>query len=229
MSHRQAAQLAIGAVWAAALAIVATSAPVGLAQPAGSATAAVQDVNGGLIGTATFTPVDGGVQINARFQGLTPGQHGIHVHTNGACDPPDFMSAGGHFNPTNKQHGLENPQGAHVGDLPNLDVGANGSATFSGLLMESTFDASPTSLLKPGGTSLVIHADPDDEVTDPAGNSGARIACGLIVASAQAAAPAELPRRLPTTGGAADVQSLLGGLGAVLVASGVWLRRRHRR
>jgi Cu-Zn family superoxide dismutase len=209
-----------------ALALAFGSGPAA-AQGAAAATAEVRDANGRLIGTATFTPASGGVQISAHLEGLPAGQHGIHVHTTGACDPPDFMTAGGHFNPTNKQHGLDNPEGPHVGDLPNLTVPGTGTADFRGMLMGASLGSGDTSLLKPGGTALVIHADRDDEMTDPAGNSGPRIACGLIVAGAQAGA-AQVPSALPRTGDLGNVADVAGPLGALLLAAGFVLRRVRR-
>jgi Cu-Zn family superoxide dismutase len=132
-------------------------------------------------GTAMLTQTDGGVKVSVRVTGLKPGNHGIHFHETGACQVPDFESAGGHFNPFSKHHGLENPQGPHAGDLPNLQVGADGSGTteFVTKLVTLVKDQ-PNSLLKAGGTALVIHADPDDQKSDPSGNSGSRIACGVI-------------------------------------------------
>ncbi len=197
------------------------------AQGTAAASTQVRDATGRVVGTATFTPTAGGVQLTARFEGLPPGQHGIHVHTTGVCDPPDFMTAGGHFNPTGKQHGLNNPQGAHMGDLPNLEVAANGSATFNGVLRGASLVSGDTSLLKADGTALVIHQDMDDQMTDPAGNSGPRIACGLIAAGAQAGA-AQVPSALPRTGELGGLNGLIGVLGALLLAGGVALRRTRR-
>ena len=112
---------------------------------------------------------------------LSPGVHAIHVHEAGRCDAPDFKAAGGHFNPENKKHGIENPEGHHAGDLPNLTVGANGKGTFKTTIPGVTLAGdSATSLLKVGGTSVVIHEKADDMKTDPAGNAGARLACGVI-------------------------------------------------
>jgi Cu-Zn family superoxide dismutase len=198
------------------------------AQGVTAASAQVRDANGALIGTATFAPGGDGVTVTARFQGLPPGPHGIHVHMTGACDPPDFMSAGAHFNPANKQHGLENPLGAHVGDLPNLEVTADGSASFSGVLHGASLGSGNTSVLKSGGTALVIHADMDDEMTDPSGNSGARIACGVIVAGAQGGGGAvQLPSALPRTGGLDGFGLLAGAVGGVALLGGLALRRRR--
>ena len=147
------------------------------AQP--SATAEVKDASGKVLGAAIFTQVADGVQVSARFQGLPPGPHGIHVHAAGQCEPP-FASAGGHFNPTGHKHGLRNPEGAHAGDLPNLMVAADGTGSISALARGATLSAGPASLFDADGSALVIHANADDDVTDPAGNSGDRIACGVI-------------------------------------------------
>ncbi len=132
-----------------------------------------KDAQGKLVGTATLRDVPGGVAIAARVSGLKPGAHGFHIHAVGKCEPPAFASAGGHFNPGNKKHGHKNPEGAHAGDLPNLTVGADGAGH-----LEAT--AAGVTLKDIAGLALVVHADPDDEKTDPTGNSGARVACGVI-------------------------------------------------
>ena len=150
----------------------------GMARPAAKAT--LRDTQGKDVGTATFKPTKGGVQIAISVAGLSPGKHGFHVHGAGRCEPPDFKSAGPHFNPTGKQHGHKNPQGAHAGDLPNLTVGKNGKGKATFTAKGVTLGEGTGSLFSTDGTSLVIHADPDDEKTDPAGSSGARIACGVI-------------------------------------------------
>ena len=136
---------------------------------------------GEMVGTATFTQESGGVHLQGKFLGLPPGQHGIHVHAVGKCDAPDFMSAGGHFNPTSKQHGLNNPQGAHAGDMPNLTIGSDGTGTVDAMLKDVSLASGTGSLFGPDGTALVIHANPDDLKSDPAGNAGGRVACGVIV------------------------------------------------
>jgi Cu-Zn family superoxide dismutase len=145
-----------------------------------AATAALKDAAGKDVGTATFTPTSGGVAVSLKVSGLKPGKHGFHVHAVGACDAPDFKTSGGHFNPTGKKHGLASPEGHHGGDLPNLVVGADGRGEASGTLTGLSLDEGDASLFHAGGTAVVIHADEDDEKSDPGGNSGARVACGVI-------------------------------------------------
>jgi len=150
-----------------------------LAAPAAVAT--LKDPAGKTIGRATFEPDAGGLRLSVRVEGLKPGRHGIHLHAVGACAGPDFKTAGGHLNPAGKQHGLENPAGHHAGDLPNLEVGADGIAQASLALAGVTVGEGDAALFHAGGTSVVIHADPDDGKTDPSGGSGARVACGVVV------------------------------------------------
>ena len=149
--------------------------------PAGGMDVQIADATGRQVGVARLTESGDGVQIEVRVAGLTPGEHGIHVHAAGRCEAPAFESAGPHFSATPKQHGTQNPQGPHTGDLPNLTVGADGTGTgtftVSGVQLHGT---GANGLMQTGGTSLVIHADRDDMLTDPSGNSGARIACGVI-------------------------------------------------
>jgi len=151
-------------------------------QPAATtATAELRNPQGQPVGTATLTEVAGGVRIVVEARGLPPGEKGVHIHAVGKCDPPDFMSAGAHFNPDGKKHGLQNPEGPHAGDLPNITITAAGTGRLETTNNRITLGPGPTSLFDADGSALVIHAAPDDMKTDPTGNSGARIACGVIV------------------------------------------------
>ncbi|HET8577524.1 MAG TPA: superoxide dismutase family protein [Methylomirabilota bacterium] len=146
-----------------------------------SAEATLKDKDGKQVAYAVLIDTAGGVRIALTGYRLPPGEHGLHLHEAGKCDPPDFTTAGGHFNPTGKQHGRLNPAGPHAGDLPNLKVAPSGEGGVELTTRAVTLGPGPTSLLGPNGTSLVVHASADDEKTDPSGNSGARIACGVIV------------------------------------------------
>jgi superoxide dismutase, Cu-Zn family len=138
------------------------------------------NAQGQKIGTARLTQTRSGVRINVSVSQHPPGTHAFHVHTVGKCEVPDFKSAGGHFNPAGKQHGKDNPLGPHAGDMNNFEVKADGTAKFSTLNRAVTLGEGPNSLFHEGGTSLVIHEKADDYKTDPAGNAGNRIACGVI-------------------------------------------------
>lgn len=133
-------------------------------------------------GRATFRRVKQGVELKLSLKNLPFGEHGVHVHQNAVCEGPDFKTAGGHYNPGGKQHGYENPLGHHAGDLPkSVSVGEdhNGSASF--LLTDVSLDPSAAnSLFAHGGTSVIVHEKADDMKTDPSGNSGNRIACGVV-------------------------------------------------
>jgi Cu-Zn family superoxide dismutase len=147
------------------------------------ASAVLKNTSGETIGWARFTEDAGGtVHVNVHVKGLTSGEHGIHIHAIGACTPT-FAAAGGHHNPLGHQHGLENPLGPHAGDLPVLVVNTAGVGHLDDVTFHATLSASPTSILDTNGSSLIIHADPDDHHTDPTGNSGARIVCGVIEAN----------------------------------------------
>ena len=150
-------------------------------QAAKKAKADLLNAKGAPVGTAVFTQKANGVQLDLKVSGLTPGLHGFHIHNVGRCEAPDFASAGPHFNPEGKQHGWDNPMGHHLGDLQNLNVSADGKAQVRVLVPGVTLEEGPNSLFHEGGTALVIHAKPDDGKTDPAGNAGARIACGVIM------------------------------------------------
>jgi len=150
-------------------------------QAAKKAKADLLNAKGAPVGSAVFTERRGGVELNLKVSDLTPGLHGFHIHNVGRCQAPDFASAGPHFNPEHKQHGWDNPMGHHAGDLQNLEVGPDGKAHVSVLVPGATLGEGPNSLFHEGGTALVIHAKPDDGKTDPAGNAGARVACGVIM------------------------------------------------
>lgn len=150
-----------------------------------SATAELRDAGGRKVATARLTEVSGGVRIVIDAAGLPPGPKGVHVHEVGDCAPPAFQSAGGHFNPQRRQHGVLNPQGPHAGDLPNITIAADGTGRLETLTGRITLQPGPSSVFDVDGSTIVIHAGPDDFRTDPAGNSGARIACGIIVKQAQ--------------------------------------------
>jgi Cu-Zn family superoxide dismutase len=151
-------------------------------EPAGGAPMPLVDPAGETIGSVRAWQTAGGVSFHVEASGLPHGIHGIHVHSVGRCDPPDFTSAGPHWNPANRKHGLNNPAGPHAGDLPNVEVAANGvlsaTVTLAGASLTGTGPAG--ALLDADGAALVIHAAADDYVTDPSGNSGARIACAVI-------------------------------------------------
>jgi superoxide dismutase, Cu-Zn family len=150
-------------------------------QGGGSEMVTLRDADGRTVGSALLAPATGGVRVVVQVAGLAPGAHGAHVHRDGVCTPPDFASAGPHFDPGGREHGTENPRGPHAGDLPNLVVQPDGRGVLSTIARGVTLTPGrENSLRKPGGTALVIHAGPDDQRTDPAGNSGARIVCGAI-------------------------------------------------
>ena len=135
---------------------------------------------GDRVGLATLSDSGGILQLGLSASDLTPGPHGLHFHAQGTCTPPDFASAGPHFNPEHRQHGRLNPEGPHLGDLPNLVAGPDGSADTSFAVPSELAAPGPHSLLQPGGTAIVIHAKADDERTDPSGDSGDRVACAVI-------------------------------------------------
>jgi Cu-Zn family superoxide dismutase len=127
-------------------------------------------------GRATVTEVEGGLRYTIEVEGLPAGTHGAHVHTVGRCDAPDFASAGGHWNPTAAKHGSMNPAGPHEGDLPNLIIGTDGRGTLGATVAGGTL----AGLLDADGAAMMVHAGADDLMTDPSGNSGGRIACGVF-------------------------------------------------
>jgi superoxide dismutase, Cu-Zn family len=141
----------------------------------------LKDAKGNSVGSAVIADQAKGVVLDLHLHGLPPGEHAIHFHQSAHCDLPDFQTAGGHNNPDSKKHGFDNPQGHHAGDMTNFKVGDDGKAEVKLEDKDVTVSPGPHSLLNFGGSSVIIHAKPDDYKTDPSGNSGDRIACGVIV------------------------------------------------
>jgi Cu-Zn family superoxide dismutase len=146
--------------------------------PQATASATIRDTAGKTVGTATFVDTYAGLLVSGDVSDLGIGAHGIHIHTVGKCEPP-FTSAGGHFNPTGKQHGFRASKGNHLGDMPNIVTPPAGPYHFEVVLPGVTLKGQ-NALLDADGAAIVVHAARDDYVTDPAGNSGGRIACGVI-------------------------------------------------
>lgn len=155
-----------------------TAAPATAAPAGGGITVSMISAGGAELGTLTLAEAGGNITVNGTLRGLPPGEHGIHLHMVGQCAPP-FESAGGHWNPASKQHGTQNPQGPHAGDMNNITVGPDSTVT-----VNVTSAAGPlrgaNGLIDADGAAVVLHAKADDYKTDPSGNSGARIACGAV-------------------------------------------------
>lgn len=164
--------------------ILGLTAGVAAAGGATQAGARIIDGAGQTIGWAQLTEdAAGQLHLNVHVSGLTVGRHGIHLHAIGQCIGPTFASAGGHHNPLGAEHGLDNPAGAHAGDLPNLVVNVAGRGHLDAVSHRATLSSGPVSLLDADGSAIVIHAFEDDQVTNPTGNSGPRVACGVIEAT----------------------------------------------
>ncbi len=164
---------------AAARVVAAPPEPDGSLKPERQIAAKVIDANGGDKGTATIAVAGGVMRLLVDVREMPPGTHGIHIHAVGRCDAPGFETAGGHWNPTARMHGMNNPQGKHAGDFKNLVVGKDGKGSLS-----ADVPGDFAALMDSDGAAVVIHAAADDYRTDPSGNSGARIACGVFAAPA---------------------------------------------
>ncbi len=145
------------------------------------ANAGFVDKDGRILGTASFRETTLGVRVEVNVRDVLPGKHGMHIHAAGKCDPPDFMTAGGHFNPNTKTHGVAGSVSSHAGDVPQIVVGSDGRGSLTFVAPHLSLNRAASNGLAFGaGTAIVIHANSDDEQTDPAGNSGTRIACGIV-------------------------------------------------
>ena len=167
---------AAGAAWAQQ-----TATP----QQGPAATGEIIDTKGEVIGTVDANQLAYGLQVVAAAENLPPGVHAFHIHETGRCDTPDFQSAGGHFNPTGMSHGFQDPQGPHAGDLPNVYVGEDGILAVEYVTDRMSLTDGEAAILDDDGAALVIHAQADDYATDPAGDAGNRIACGVIAPAGQ--------------------------------------------
>ncbi|MBX9815050.1 MAG: superoxide dismutase [Proteobacteria bacterium SG_bin5] len=162
---------------ATALGLTLSAAAFAARKPAPEvATAILRAPDGKQVGRATAREVKQGLRVTVDVRGLPEGQHGAHIHTVGQCDAPDFATAGGHWNPLGTKHGSMNPAGPHEGDLPNLLIGKDARGTIGAVIPKATL----AGLLDADGAALVVHAGRDDLMTDPSGNSGGRVACGVF-------------------------------------------------
>ncbi len=141
--------------------------------------AEVRDARGVTLGSLAVTEGEGGVSLSGMLHGVAPGEHAIHIHTAGSCEGPDFASAGDHWNPENREHGTDNPKGPHAGDLSNLTVGADSMATIQQVTPGGMLQGE-NGVMDADGAAVVVHQGADDYRTDPSGNSGDRIACGVL-------------------------------------------------
>jgi len=161
---------------ASAIALVALSSTAS----AQSGKATLKDAGGKEVGSAQLSQTPHGVLVRMTLKGIPAGEHAFHIHQTGKCEPP-FTTAGGHFNPGNKKHGIMVGDGPHAGDMPNLHIPSDGNLAIEVVNAAVTLDKDkPNSLYKPEGTALIIHAGKDDYKTDPTGDAGGRIACGVI-------------------------------------------------
>jgi len=212
--------------------LLALPTSAGAQNVAPSASADLRSANGDQVAVATFSQASDEVRISIAFRNRTAlvGTHGIHIHSAAQCNPPNFDAAGPIFNPANKQHGLLNPNGPMDGDLPNLVISPAGIAVYnlSATLVTVGPNAGANSLLGGNGTSLVIFAQPDDDMSQPEGNAGQRIACGPIVAgvpSTTSSFPALATASASTRGADLLPTAMIVVMGGLLIAGGVLLRR----
>jgi len=165
---------------ASACATAASDAAAPAAAPTARASLAAGD--GSPRGEATVTEAADGLHVLVKAQGLTPGMHAVHIHTTGMCTAPDFTSAGGHWDPTAREHGEEHPAGKHMGDMPNMMAGSDGMGEMEYVVPGGMIQSGSMPLLDADGAAIVIHAQADDNKSDPAGNAGSRVACGVLKA-----------------------------------------------
>jgi superoxide dismutase, Cu-Zn family len=154
--------------------------PAAIERPPGSASTQLQDSSGRTVAAASAAEAGDALRVRVEAAGLGVGVYGVHLHSAGRCDPPSFESAGPHWNPANREHGRDNPRGQHLGDLPNLLVGTDGRGSLEFTIPGADLAGGNRRLLDADGAAIVLHARPDDYRTDPSGNSGARIACGIL-------------------------------------------------
>jgi Cu-Zn family superoxide dismutase len=206
---------------------------VALAQGGETATAQLEDASGNPVGDATFTGGANGVTINANLrpgqEAVEPGEHGIHIHQTGETSP-DFEAAGEHFNPTGAKHGFNNPEGPHLGDLENIFVNNDGSANYTTTVSGATLTGGENPILDSDGSTLVIHAQADDYETDPSGESGDRLAAGVIRLGQTGESTTPAGRKdLPKSGGAnVLLPAALGAVSIVILGGGVLIRQLRR-